>query len=275
MGGQRGRTAAASALLLALTLIVLDSRGEGIAGPLRAAAAGFLGPAQEAVAKVGAPLRAAGAGNPDAAAQAATAAELREQVQVLRKQLGTAARGQLQAEAAAELAALAPPSGYRPVATEVVALAGPLELSLTVVVAAGSADGVQVGSAVISPTGLVGLVDTVGPSTATVRLLADRGTRISARIAASSEMGLFHGSGTPEQGWVELLDPLGQMSAGDLVVTLGSPDGAPLPTGLPLGRISKITGSAATMDRRGVVATAVDASTLDAVMVLVPDPGVP
>lgn len=272
MAGQRGRTVAASALLLALTLVVLDSRGEGIAGPVRGAMAGIMGPAQEAVATVSAPLRSAGAGESAGEDPRATASQLREQAKRLREQLGLAARGQLDARAAAELAALAPPQGYEQIPAEVVAVASPLELSLTVVIGAGTDDGVAIGAAVIAPDGMVGLVDSVGPSTATVRLLADRGTRVGARVAASGEMGLFHGAGAPEAGSVELLDPLGDMSVGALVVTLGSPDGAPLPQGLPIGRIAEITGSAATMDRRGVVVTAVDASTLDSVLVLVREP---
>jgi cell shape-determining protein MreC len=60
------------------------------------------------------------------------------------------------------------------------------------------------------------------------------------------------------------------MVPGDLIVTLGTP-GGDLPADLPLGSIAAVTGSSAALTRAAVVTPAVDDSTLDRVVVLLPD----
>jgi cell shape-determining protein MreC len=127
---------------------------------------------------------------------------------------------------------------------------------------------VRVGLAVIAATGLAGLVDSVSPQVSTVRLVVDPSTEIAARVASSGEVGVFRGTGTG--GRFELLDPLGRMAPGDLVVTLGTP-GGDLPADLPLGTIATVSGSSAALTRAAEVSPAVDDSTLDRVAVLVPD----
>jgi cell shape-determining protein MreC len=77
--------------------------------------------------------------------------------------------------------------------------------------------------------------------------------------------------GTGRGGRFELLDPLGQMAQGDLIVTMGTPGGE-LPADLPLGSIAAVTGSSAALTRSAEVTPAVDDSTLDRVAVLVSDP---
>jgi rod shape-determining protein MreC len=123
---------------------------------------------------------------------------------------------------------------------------------------------------VVAPGGLAGLVDSTGPGVSTVRLLVDPATALTARVASSGEVGVLRGTGSAAR--FELLDPLGQMAPGDLIVTLGTADGT-LPADLPLGRISTITGSAADLTRVAHVGPAVDGSTLDRVVVLVPEGG--
>ena len=74
----------------------------------------------------------------------------------------------------------------------------------------------------------------------------------------------------PPAGAITLLDPVGDMAQGDLVVTVGTPDGA-VPADLRIGLIDAITGLASDLTRRADVTPAIDDSTLDRVVVLVPE----
>jgi rod shape-determining protein MreC len=149
-----------------------------------------------------------------------------------------------------------------------VALSTPQDQVGSATISAGSGSGVRAGQAVVAPGGLVGLVASVGPGVATVRLLVDPTSALSARVAASREAGLVRGTGPAAA--LTLLDPLGTMAVADLVVTMGTPD-AVVPADLPIGRIAAITGTAAELTRRAALAPGVDVSTLDRVVVLVPD----
>jgi rod shape-determining protein MreC len=152
----------------------------------------------------------------------------------------------------------------------VVALSTPQDQVRSATIDAGSGAGVTAGVAVIAPGGLAGLVDSVAPGIATVRLVIDPAAALSARVASSGEVGVFRGTG--RAGTFTLIDPLGQMSVGDLVVTLGTPDGR-IPADLPVGRIAAISGSAADLTRSALVTPAVDDSTLDRLGVLVAEAG--
>jgi rod shape-determining protein MreC len=259
----RSRTAVVVCLLAALTLVVADVRGSALGGLLRSVVASFSGPAERMLLGTNpAPGSAAGA-------DVNSMSQLRAENEALRGQLAAAARGELDRAAAAELASVAPPSGYQQVRARVVAVAAPTDLVASVTVDAGASNGVVAGAAVISAAGLVGVVDSVSPGTATVRLITDAASTVGARVGRTKEVGLFRGQGQADRGSLELIDPLGPMRKGDLLVTLGSRDGVPFPRGLPIGRISAVTGSAAAVDRRAVIATTVDASTLDEVAILV------
>ncbi len=192
---------------------------------------------------------------------------LEEQLAQARAAAGAAAAGELSAAQTKELAASAPSAGYVPVPARVVSSTAVQDPVRSVAVSAGSGQGISPGLAVIAAEGLAGIVDSVSPQVATVRLVVDPATEVAARVASSGEIGVFRGTGSA--GRFELLDPLGAMAAGDLLITLGTPS-RDLPAGLPLGRVTAVTGSSADLTRAAEVAPAVDASTLDRVLVLVP-----
>lgn len=276
MSASRSRTAVGVCLLAALTLVIADVRGSDLGGRLRSVAALVSGPV-EAVLSSGSgqvPDSAGGAGRaagsrPGEMADSASISELRADNEALRAALAAAARAELDRVAATELAALAPPVGYQQVRARVIAVAPPADLVAAITLDTGSSSGVATGAAVISAKGLVGVVDSVSPYTATVRLVSDAASTIGARVSRTKEVGLFRGGGGADRGTLQLLDPMGAMETGDLVVTLGSHNGLPFPRGLPIGRITQKAGSAVAADRRAVIATAVDSSALDEVLVLV------
>ena len=266
MGSRTSRTVLAAVLACALLLVLTDLRGGGPARTLRTAAGTVAAPPERALGWIRAEIEARLGGSAD---EQARIAELEEQLAAARAAAAAAASGALDGAQARELAAAGiPTEGYRAVPARLVALAGPADQVRSAAFSAGSADGVRPGLAVVTSEGLVGLVDSVSASVATVRLVVDTSTSLTARVSRSQEVGIYEGTG--QAGAITLLDPVGDMAQGDLVVTVGTADGA-VPADLPIGRIDAITGLASDLTRRADVTPAIDDSTLDRVVVLVPE----
>lgn len=254
----------AACLACALALLLADLRSVAPTAPLRGVAGAVAGPAEQALgaARGAVADRVAGSGE-----QQDRIAALEAELAQARSLAAEAARGALDATALAELAAVAPASGFSVVPGRVVALAPAQDGVRAATLSVGSRDGARAGLAVVGATGLAGLVDSVSPQVSTVRLVVDPGTELAARVVSSGEVGVLRGTGASAA--FTLLDPLGSMTAGDLVVTVGSPDLA-VPSGLAIGRVTRIDGSAADLSRVATVTPAVDDSTVDRLAVLVP-----
>jgi cell shape-determining protein MreC len=252
-------------LAIALLLLLADQRGAAPTQALRGVVGAVAGPPERALAwaRTAVADRVGGAAD-----ERARIAELEQQLADARAAAAAAAAGTISATTARELAAAAPAQGYRTVPARVVAVATPQDQVRSVTIDAGSRDAVAAGMAVLAPGGLAGLVDSVGPGVATMRLVIDPATALATRVASSGEVGVLRGTG--QSNTFTLIDPLGRMSIGDLVVTIGTPDGR-IPADLPVGRISAITGSAADLTRTAQVTPGVDDSTLDRLGVLVPE----
>jgi rod shape-determining protein MreC len=254
------------AVAVAVLLILVDVRGSGPTDAVRGVAGAVAGPPERALAWV---RTQAGARLGGSAQDRARIFELEQQLAQARAAAGAAAAGTLTEAETRALAALAPSEGFTPVAGRVVSVSAAQDPARAAAISVGSGDGVRAGLAVIGVGGLAGIVDAVSPQVSTVRLVVDPATQLAARVASSGEVGVFRGTG--RAGRFELLDPLGRMAPGDLIVTLGTP-GGDLPAGLPLGTIAEVTGSSAALTRAAEVTPAVDGSTLDRVSVLVPEP---
>jgi rod shape-determining protein MreC len=265
MAWRGARIALGVVLVLAAVLILVDLRGGAAARALRGAAGAVAGPPIEALAwaRAQATQRFGGAAD-----EQARIVQLEQELAQARAQASAAAAGALSDGDLRSLAAGLPAAGYARVPARVVALSTPQDQVRSAAVSAGTRDRVAAGQAVVAAGGLAGLVDSAAPGVATVRLVVDPSTALAARVASTGEVGVLRGTGDAAR--LELLDPLGTMAAGDLVVTLGTPDGV-LPADLPLGRIRAITGSAADLTRVAEVVPAVDDSRLDRVLVLVPE----
>lgn len=263
MSWRSGRGLLAACLVLAAVLLLADVRGSGPGPMVRSVASTLTAPAVKALAwaRTGVTERLG-------AADAQQVAALEEELRQARADAAAAANGQLAQERARELAAGLPATGYTQVPSRVVALSWPQDQVRSVSISVGSGRGVAVGQAVCAVGGLAGLVDSAGHGLATVRLLVDPSTALSARIAGSGEAGIVRGTGEALE--FEPLDPLAALAPGDLVVTIGTPDGV-VPADLPVGRVSVVAGSAADLSRRASVQPLVDESTLDHAVVLVPE----
>lgn len=262
-----GRFVLAACVVVALLLVLADVRGAALPNVLRGVAGALAGPPEQVLAwaRSGVVDR-LGASTRDAQEQIA---ELEAELASARSQAAAAATAQLDERALRQLAAGAPASGFRMVPGRVVAVASAQDQVRSATISVGSTHDVAVGQAVITGAGMLGVVDSVSPLVATVRLVVDPASTIAVRVGDSGEAGLHRGAGS--DGSLELLDPLGPMAPGDLVVTLGTPT-LGVPGGLLIGRIAAVTGSAADLTRTARVAPAVDDSTADRVAVLVPAP---
>lgn len=265
MAWRSARVAVVACLAAALLLFLADLRGAAPTEAMRGVVGAVTGPVEQALARVRTAVDERIGGS---AQERARIAQLEQDLAEARADAAALARGQVDDGTARALAAAAPASGFRQVAARVVAQATPQDQVRSVTISVGSGDNVGPGMAVLGPGGMVGVVDSVAPSVATVRLVVDAATALAARVAESEERGVLRGTGSA--GTLVLLDPLGAMAVGDLVVTLGSADGA-IPADLPVGRIDAVVGSAAALTRAAEVAPVVDDSTLDRVRVLVPE----
>lgn len=101
----------------------------------------------------------------------------------------------------------------------------------------GSLAGVRNGGVVQGPGGLVGLVDQVSVSTATVTLLTDPSSRIGVWVARTRQHGLLNGVGT-SRPVLRFVDKDPQVLPGDVVLT--SPASTLVPPNLPVGVVQSV-----------------------------------
>ena len=129
----------------------------------------------------------------------------------------------------------------------------------TLMLNAGFRDGVEKSYAVVDGTGMVGRVVEVGQRSARVLLLTDLNSRIPVMIGSRGDRAILAGDNT-DILFLELLSPKAKVEVGMRVVTSGH--GGKLPSGLPIGRVSRVNDS-------GVEVQAfVDFDRLDYVMVV-------
>jgi rod shape-determining protein MreC len=164
------------------------------------------------------------------------------------------------------------PSGYEPVATEIISRP-PSEFQQQVGIAAGLTAGIQKGDPVVSPDGLVGLVSEVAHNTAQVTLLTDPNLSVSAVDLKSKATGVLgHGQG---RGTL-ILDRVQKsqtVDRGDWIVTQGWRYGklaSRYPKGIPIGVVSGASQNDVDLYWQIQVAPRVDFGSLQSVTVLIP-----
>ncbi len=104
----------------------------------------------------------------------------------------------------------------------------------SILITAGSRDGVAKGQAVVTGEGLVGRVTQSGFRSARVLLITDINSRIPVRVGEAGDRAILAGDNSPRPQ----LNYLGMKSAvapGDRIVTSG--DAGAFPPGLPVGRV--------------------------------------
>jgi rod shape-determining protein MreC len=115
----------------------------------------------------------------------------------------------------------------------------------SILVNAGSRDGVVRGQAVIAGEGLVGRVGEVGERTARVLLLTDLNSHIPVIVESSRERAVLTGDNS-EQPRLAYLPVRSPVHAGDRIVTSGH--GGVFPPGLPVGSVASIDSGVARVE---------------------------
>jgi rod shape-determining protein MreC len=105
----------------------------------------------------------------------------------------------------------------------------------------GSISGIRDGQAVLGPGGLVGLVGSVTPTTASVILLTDPRSRVGVWVGRTQHHGLLTGIGTARP-LLRFLEKDLHARPGDVVVT--SPASTLVPPNLPVGVIQTLDANA-------------------------------
>lgn len=116
--------------------------------------------------------------------------------------------------------------------------------SSTITIDKGTSSGIQIGMPVMTSTGVVGQVSEAGPTTATVRLITDETSGVSAKIQSSGAQGQLQGSADGSLH-LNLIRTDQQVSTGDSVVTSGL--GGVYPKGLPVGTVTNVTKSSGSL----------------------------
>jgi rod shape-determining protein MreC len=152
------------------------------------------------------------------------------------------------------------------------------DYSNTVTIDAGSRDGIQPNETVLNGDGLVGVVTSAGPSTATVALLTDAGETVGVRLAGGSTIGEVTGTGQNMGGSEELRLKLFSASTvltpGESLVTFGSMGGRPYVAGVPVGTVTRVTSQPGSLTQTALVTPFADVTGLGVLGVVVAPPRV-
>src|SRR5690625_166270 len=132
---------------------------------------------------------------------------------------------------------LVPEAASRAVSARVIGDTGGA-FARSLLVAAGTADGVYEGQAAFSGEGLAGRVADVGNRAARIMLITDLNSQIPVSIGLSGERAVMAGDNRPEPRLL-YLQPGHHVAAGDRVVTSGH--GGLFPPDLPIGIVSQVT----------------------------------
>ena len=101
----------------------------------------------------------------------------------------------------------------------------------------GAMQGITSGAAVLGPGGLLGIIETVTPITARVRLLTAPSSQIGVWISRTKQHSMLIGNGSNRPG-LTFLDKGVKVQLGDLVST--SPASTLLPPNIPIGVIKSL-----------------------------------
>ncbi len=131
------------------------------------------------------------------------------------------------------------PKGYRAVTARVISSSSS-PFAHTLVITAGSSNGIRLNAPVVSGDGLVGIVSNLYPDTAVVTLLSDTQTYVPAVDVQTNARGVVH----PSSAGQLILDQVSKqlpVNVGDQIVTLGTIDPRYpdlYPHGIPIGSVT-------------------------------------
>ena len=273
----RRRVVLGSLVLLSLALITVSFR-ESPDGPLhdaQGAVANALQPVEVAIERVARPFRDAYGWTKDLFNARSENERLRAENEQLKQQV-------IQNESALQenprLRSLlnyrnspAFPQDYDGVAAEVISQPS-RAFDQTIVVAAGTDDGVTVDAPVVTADGLVGTVTRVTANAARVRLLTDESSAVSAVDLRTGASGIVEHGQSGDSLVLSRVSKKEVVRVGDEVITAGSRSGqlaSRYPKGIKIGHVTLVGQLNTDLYWQVLVVSDVDFSALDSVLVLV------
>ena len=163
------------------------------------------------------------------------------------------------------------PVDYEGVPAEVIARPSG-SFDQTIVVSAGSRDGVVPDAPVVTADGLVGTVTSVTDGAARVRLLTDESSAVSALDLRTSASGIVQHGPSGDSLVFGRVAKKEFVRVGDEIITAGWRVGqlaSLYPKGIPIGRVTFVGGVSTDLYQQVLVVSDVDFSSLDSVIVLV------
>jgi rod shape-determining protein MreC len=145
----------------------------------------------------------------------------------------------------------------------------------TIVLAAGSSDGIRVHDAVVTDRGLVGQVTKVTHDESRVTLLTDKESAVTAKDHQTGAIGIVrHSQGPEDLLFLDRVYKDKRVNKDDLVVTAGLQQGelpSFYPRGIPVGQVTKVGQTDVDPYQDVQIVPFVDFTSLDVVLVLVSD----
>lgn len=270
-GGNRSRLLLVVLLVTALFFITLDLRGVSLTKGSRSVTQTVLSPIQRTVSSVFSPV---GRFFGDVKNFGKTKSELNQvesENKVLKSELAVTSdiKGELsQLKGVLDLAGR---GNFKVVAARVIARGSASSFSQTITIDAGSSSGIRIDMTVISENGLVGVVKTTTASSSIVLLMSDPSFKVGVRIARSQSIGVLSGQGSSNYS-LELLDPSGTIKVGDQLLTNGSQDNKPFVPGVPVGVVTSVDNSLASLTQTGTVSSYANLNDLGVVSVIISAP---
>lgn len=176
-------------------------------------------------------------------ADSATLSELEEENERLKAQVAELSEYEQQANTLTELLQLRNQYSLTSTAARVTGQSSDSWTS-TITIDKGSSAGIAVGMPVTSSNGVIGQVSECGPSSATVRLITDENSGVSAMVQSSRAQGQVVGS--PDGSLrMTLVRSDQKVSVGDTIITSGL--GGVYPKGLPIGTVTNVTKTSGSM----------------------------
>lgn len=234
----RSRATLVFLILLSITLITLDFRGDGsgIIDGLRDGASDALAPVRDLADDVLSPVGDGLQGITGYGSLEDENAELRARIAELEGDSLEAEASTEELEEALDLLGVDFVGDIPTVAARVVS-APVSNFEQTIELDRGRDDGIEVDMPVVSGSGLVGKVVQVSGARSVVRLLTDPGSSVGIRFVNANEVGVAEGEGADNELSVGFVEVNVELRRRELAVTSGVNDSV-FPPGIPVGRVA-------------------------------------
>ncbi|MEY4313580.1 MAG: hypothetical protein RIS93_160 [Actinomycetota bacterium] len=270
-GGNRSRLLLVLLLVSSLFLITLDLRGINLAGSIRSGVSTVISPVENLFSRLLSPVGSLASDVRNFGQSKKKIAELSKQVDELKAKqiIDEDTVGQL--NQLKNVLDLAGRGGYKVVSARVINRGSTESFKETLTIDVGSSDGISRNMTVISESGLVGVIKSVGSNSSIVLLMSDPTFKIGVRIAGSQSIGVVSGQGGSTY-LLQLLDATGEIKVGDTLVARGSQDGRPFVPGVPVGTVTTVQSNASSITKNADVASMTNLEKLSIVAVVITPP---